>query len=191
MNFQFRWFNAFWYFALYGLISYLIMRFFPPKKRKKILFAVSAKKTKDQVFIMISRILKITAMFFSLFIPIQSYNIVFCFGNALYLAGLIFSSVALYQFARADAEQLVSDGLYQFTRHPMQVFFYIMCFGILLIAQSTILTLLVLGYMFTFYPAFALQESFCRKKFGNAYIEYQRKTPRFLFVNAPIERRRK
>lgn len=183
MTLRLCWHNAFWYFALYGLVSWLVMAFVPSKARKKVLTYVPSQNKREKASLTISRIFRVLAYAVAPFTPVNAGTWNFYAGTFLYAAGLILSTLALWQFSRADTEKPITSGLYRYSRHPMQVMFYLLCIGVLLASANLYLSICVFVYMLSFYPSFSLQEAYCREKYGAEYTAYQNRTPRLLFVN--------
>ena len=111
-------------------------------------------------------------------------------GAVLLLAGLyleIASARALRRLGHgANAFRLttalVTDDIYQRTRHPMALGWYLFCLGVALLAGSTTITLVVL---FAIIPAHLLylvyfEQYEVQLRLGQAYVDYRQNVP-FLF----------
>ena len=183
MTLQFSWYNAFWYFAVYGLVSWLVMRFMPPETRKKVLTYAPTKSRWEKISLTASRILRVLSYILAILSPVNIHALSFYMGTIVYIMGLILSTAALWQFSKVDVEKPITNGLYRYSRHPMQVMFYLLCLGVLLASANLYLTLCTIGYLVTFYPSFALQESYCLEQYGDVYAAYQKQTPRLLLIN--------
>jgi len=88
---------------------------------------------------------------------------------------------ALMYISGNKKRELVTEGPYSMVRHPLYFFSFIGSVGIGLASENLlVLTLVVVFYVF-YYPFTILAEE--RKltaKFGEAYVEYMKRTPRFL-----------
>ena len=174
--------NAFCYYALYGLVSFLVMRFASLQNRKKVLTYASPGSARDRVFLGLSRLFRILSFIIAFFTPINPLSWNFSAGLLIYFTGLALGAAALWQFSHADGSRPVTEGLYRFSRHPMQVSFYVLCTGILFVSANLYLSLSVVCYMAASYPSLQLQETYCLAKYGSAYQTYLNRTPRiFLF----------
>jgi protein-S-isoprenylcysteine O-methyltransferase Ste14 len=177
------WYNAWLLPVLYGIISMGILFFLPKERRKRILTFPKFKSKIEKIAIgMSSFIFGRILCLYSLFIPLQLWTRTFYIGISLYLVGMISSVYAMWSFAKADLSKPVTGGIYKITRHPMQIMSLIMWIGIGITAENWIIIAgtVLLGIMY--YPSFQAQERFCREKYGEAYITYMKKTPRYLLI---------
>jgi protein-S-isoprenylcysteine O-methyltransferase Ste14 len=76
---------------------------------------------------------------------------------------------------------LITDGPYSMVRNPLYVFSLVGALGIGL-ASENMLVLALIAVFYSFYYPFTIfaEEKKLIKKFGQAYLEYMKKTPRFL-----------
>lgn len=100
-------------------------------------------------------------------------------GTYLYVAGL----VAFRSFARMsglDASELVTGGIYRWSRNPQNVGWGLFLAGIALASRSGVAVLLVVlfGLMFRMYVP--VEEEFLSGVFGGAYASYRARTARYL-----------
>jgi len=88
---------------------------------------------------------------------------------------------ALMYISGKKRRELVTEGPYSMVRHPLYVFSLIGAIGIGLASENIlVLGLIVVFYLF-YYPFTILaEERKLTNKFGQAYLEYMKKTPRFL-----------
>lgn len=174
--------NMFWYFIAYALLTFAVMRFIPADKRKKILTYTIQGTPIEKALGVLSIASRYAMMGFSLFLPISGHMYLVAAGTLLYLAGLILSTFAMWQFSKAKADQPITWGLYRISRHPMQVMGSIMCIGIAMASNNPWFWLLTILNMLSAYPMFLMQERYCSEKYGEQYVAYMRKTPRILFI---------
>ena len=84
----------------------------------------------------------------------------------------------LYEAQRKRA--LATTGVYSYVRHPQYIGFVLVMFGFLL-QWPTILTLAMFPLLVWMYVRLALaEEQEARKEFGDAYITYAARTPRWI-----------
>lgn len=184
---QLHWNNLFWYFVVYGVITWLVMRFIKPNMRKKILTSTPAKTTFEKLSGLISRVLRLIAMLMSIIIPINIEMLQFFIGTFIYFGGLILTTLAIWQYAQAELDSPITNGLYKISRHPMQVMFFVMLIGIALVANNWLYTIIIAAFAITSYPLFIMQERFCIDRYGKTYIEYMQSTPRIILFNSKME----
>jgi methanethiol S-methyltransferase len=112
----------------------------------------------------------------------QSMNIGYLFnvmGGLLIIYGWK-EIYAKYWGKTKNNQQLVTDGLYSFSRHPQYLGFILMTFG-LLVHWAT-LPLLVMWpiLVYRYYTLARKEEKEMIEEFGEAYSEYMKQTPMFL-----------
>jgi len=88
---------------------------------------------------------------------------------------------ALMYISGNKRRELVTDGPYSIVRHPLYVFSFIGVLGIGSASENLlILALIIIFYLF-YYPFTILaEEKKLTNKFGQAYVDYMKRTPRFV-----------
>jgi protein-S-isoprenylcysteine O-methyltransferase Ste14 len=76
--------------------------------------------------------------------------------------------------------ELVSDGPYAVTRHPMYTGLLLMVFGAALAWDSAVTLLLAALLVVPFFVHTVYEEAMFEKHFGAPYLEYQRRVPRLV-----------
>lgn len=108
-------------------------------------------------------------------------------GNLLSMAGLVLIGIAmvgrlwcsLYIGGRKNNE-LVTDGPYSMTRHPLYFFSLLGFVGIAFCTQSISFSVCVVAFFVLVYPSvIGSEEAFLKRKFGAAFDAYCKRTPRF------------
>lgn len=85
--------------------------------------------------------------------------------------------------------QLVTDGLYRFSRNPQYVAFTAGYLGFALLCNSlpTLVTAVLLGVELCLCPL--SEEPWLRERYGQPYVEYASRVPRFLGIPRAAARR--
>jgi protein-S-isoprenylcysteine O-methyltransferase Ste14 len=85
-------------------------------------------------------------------------------------------------WATNTSDKPITGGVYHISRHPMDFGNFLVLIGIGIACISWVF--LVLGVLIiTLMNMIAVsEESFCLKKFGNAYREYMERTPRWIGI---------
>ncbi len=103
--------------------------------------------------------------------------ILFIVGNAFALWGL----KTLGTRASSGLEyKLVTDGPYKFSRNPQYVGDIVALIGVILMANSLYTTIACLLAIILFLVTPFAEEPWLREKYGEEYIEYCKRTPRYL-----------
>ena len=119
---------------------------------------------------------------YSVFVSIKLFTISFYFGTIIYLIGLFSSVYAMWFFSKTELSEPITDGIYEISRHSMQVMNFIMWIGIGLVSNTYAVVIYALIFAIVSYPSLKkIQERYCMEQYGVKYIEYMNKTPRYLF----------
>ncbi|MCK5761509.1 MAG: DUF1295 domain-containing protein [Candidatus Izimaplasma sp.] len=174
--------NLFWFPLIYGIISLLIMGNITKDSKKRILTFPNYKSSVSKFFsIFFMIVFGKLIIVYSIFVPIKANTLYFYIGILIYSIGIFCSVYAMWTFSKADLSRPVTTGMYKYTRHPMQVMYYFSWIGLGFIGGSWIIIVYALIFPILTLPSLIAQEEDCMKKYGADYIEYLKKTPRFLF----------
>jgi len=78
------------------------------------------------------------------------------------------------------SNSLITEGPYSIVRHPLYFFSFIGAAGIGLASENVLILALIIGFYLFYYPFTILaEEQKLTEKFGQSYIEYMKKVPRF------------
>ncbi|UOF92287.1 isoprenylcysteine carboxylmethyltransferase family protein [Fodinisporobacter ferrooxydans] len=107
------------------------------------------------------------------------FNILHPLSNLLILSGLIIISIGWRRIHSGNG-QFVTSGIYRFMRHPQYSGFALMIVGFL-VQWPTIITLLMAPMLLVMYTKLAKkEEKVMIDTFGDEYIQYMKKVPRFV-----------
>ncbi len=114
-------------------------------------------------------------------------------GNSLgggLVATLSFVLVVIAAFGRIwsalyisgyKEDRVVSEGPYAMVRNPLYVFSFLGALGLGLVTRHFWIVAIIVGAFILYYPLVVLaEERNLQQKFGQAYLEYASKVPRFL-----------
>lgn len=122
-----------------------------------------------------------------LFTPINFDSALFWIGFSSYTIGIVLNVVAMYSFT-VFTEGVNTTGIYRYSRNPMYLgasLFYVgLCLIGWMISVSGILLIVVLiWWLVLSHQAILLEESFLEKKYGDSFLRYKQRVPRyFLFI---------
>ena len=122
------------------------------------------------------------ALAYSIFVPLKLGTMWFSVGLVLFIISLIFYIVAAINFATAPLDEPVVKGVYRFSRHPIYLLHDIAFAGVCIASASWILLLLFILYNRLHNITVKGEERFCLEKYGGAYREYMKETPRYIGV---------
>ena len=122
------------------------------------------------------------AMVYSVFLPFQLGTFLFYIGLAVFIAGLIFITVATYDFITTPVDQLITKGVYKISRHPMYFATFLICISSTIATKSLPFSFLTLIMALCFYHEASIEEKYCLNKYGSAYQEYKKQTPKLIGI---------
>jgi len=115
------------------------------------------------------------------FLPLELNTMSFCAGLIFYIVGTTMGYLAIYGFATTPIDKPVSKGIFRYSRNPMYLGAFILFIGISLVSISWIYFLIALIWMIlTHIMEIPVEESECTKKYGTDYVEYMKRTPKWL-----------
>jgi protein-S-isoprenylcysteine O-methyltransferase Ste14 len=124
---------------------------------------------------------------YTVFLPLQLGTTWLYVGLTICLFGMVFTTVAILNFATSQKDKVVTKGLYRFTRNPTYLGIVIMHIG-LGISCSSWLFLLLTGVMLIMFNAvLPAEERYCLYRFGDDYQEYKSSTPRWIGISKSNE----
>ncbi|HUU06586.1 MAG TPA: isoprenylcysteine carboxylmethyltransferase family protein [Patescibacteria group bacterium] len=123
----------------------------------------------------------LVAMIYSVFLPFRLGTVWFYVGLTVFLIGLLFITIATCNFI-STPEQLITKGVYRFSRHPMYLASFFICLGSGMAGGSWLFVLLSLMLASCFYLEALVEEKYLLSVYGNAYEDYMTGTPRVLGI---------
>ncbi len=124
----------------------------------------------------------LVATIYSIFLPLQLGTAWFYIGLGVFLAGLVMLIVATLNFATAPQHKPITIGFYRYSRHPMYLAMFLIYIGTSLASASWLFFLLAMVTVILVQPEARLEERYCLERYGKAYREYLKKTPRWVGI---------
>jgi protein-S-isoprenylcysteine O-methyltransferase Ste14 len=119
---------------------------------------------------------------YAIFLPLQLYTTWFFSGLIIYLSGLIFTSIAVMNFASSPKNKPVTKGLYRISRNPMYVGWLTMHIGLGIACTSWLYLVLAVVLLILFNAVLPSEKRWCLETYGDAYREYMNRTPRWIGI---------
>jgi len=158
----------------YG-VSYLIV------SRESALFSWPKYSKQEKSLLGIGMMCLIASWIYSIFVPLKLGTPWLYTGLPIYLVGLIFVTLATLSFAKASPDKPNTEGIYHISRHPMYLGWVLVYLGVGIASASWVYLLLVLVVLGLYIPVLAIpEERLCLDRFGDAYHEYMKRTPRWI-----------
>ena len=80
-------------------------------------------------------------------------------------------------------DQVITKGVYNFSRHPMYLSTFFICLGSGIATASWLFIFISIIMVFCFYKEALIEERYCLKRYDKTYQEYINKTSRWIGVH--------
>jgi len=128
----------------------------------------------------VSMVIDTMAVAYSIFLPLKLGTIWFYVGLAIFLTGLVVLTTATVNFATTPMDVPITKGIYHCSRHPLYLASLLIYFSVGIASASWVFLLVFVVQSVSIRIAAVGEEHFCLEKYGEAYLEYIDKTPRWL-----------
>jgi protein-S-isoprenylcysteine O-methyltransferase Ste14 len=124
----------------------------------------------------------VVSWIYAVFLPLQLGIVWLYSGLIICLFGMVFTSVAILNFATSPKEQVITKGLYRFTRNPTYVGMILMQIGLGIACSSWLYLLLAVAMMILLNANLSAEERYCLYRFRDGYQKYKNRTPRWIGI---------
>ena len=170
-----------WILVLLNLLPVFYVAFFRKGlfERTMSIHASIVTGTENKIFIF-SKVIMFSVFIYSIFLPLQFGTIWFSIGLPIYLLGLILQTITWVNLATSPVDELTTNGLYRYSRHPMYITQPLAYIGIGIASASWLFLLLSIVFIITHLYNAIPEERGCLEVYANAYREYMDRTPRWI-----------
>jgi protein-S-isoprenylcysteine O-methyltransferase Ste14 len=141
------------------------------------------KLTKKENIIMNAVFLPMIVSFvYAVFLPIQLDTIWLYSGLVVFLFGMVFTIVTVLNFASSPKDEVITKGLYRFSRNPMYIGLLLMQTGVGIACASWLYLLLTLVLMIMLNAVLPSEERYCLYRYGDDYQKYKNSTPKWIGI---------
>ena len=130
----------------------------------------------------LANVVMIIAFIYSIFLPLELGSAWFYPGVGIFLLGLFALLAASVNFASTPLEEPVTRGLYRYSRNPMYIAMFVTMIGVSVASASWVFLLSVISVIILVNFTVTGEEQFCSEKYGAAYREYLKRTPRWIGI---------
>jgi len=141
--------------------------FFPPTEGK------------ERVAYYIYQITTIFLLFYLIFGKIHLNTTYDYIGLFLFIIGGLLYAKSVLDFSKPQKDGLNLKGLYQYSRNPMYVSFFLYFLGCSLLIGSLIYFVVLIIFQGSVHFLILSEERWCRKNFGKAYEKYMGRVRRY------------
>lgn len=177
-------YNAFWFSLLFWISNLIVLKIYPTHYKDRVLKMPKFKGVAKKIISALNFFLFQGLLIVVLFMPLQFDTSYFIFGLSLFIISFVAYIISLVNYATSNPDRPVTKGIYKISRNPQQITTIFMWIGIGLMTNCILIIVICVIQLLTVFPTFKAQEQFCIDKYGNDYVEYMKKTPRyFLFYS--------
>ena len=166
-----------WILTIILFLFIMLSGLLPKDIGKRIAPAKEVKETNSKMMIVF-----FSMIIYSIFLPLKLGAVLFYVGLAVYLLGFVISTSALISIAATKPGEPFTTGIYRYSRHPISLGTLLPFIGAGIATASWLFLLLCAVLMILSHFIAATEESATAKKFGKAYVEYMKRTPRWIGI---------
>jgi protein-S-isoprenylcysteine O-methyltransferase Ste14 len=152
------------------------------KKSKRMSQFPPFKKTEKMLALSTHAVIMPVVLIYSIFLPLKLGTAWLYGGLLIFVAALVISIMALFNIATAPADKPVTNGAYRISRHPMYLSGFLMFIGVGVSCASWVVLLLALIWIVFWRIVVPEEEKFLVDKYGADYLDYMKKTPRWIGI---------
>jgi len=169
-----------WIFMSAFIIQLLLMMSAGSKVMSRSHVAAEVRENSGRKYISaLANFVWFLALVYSLFLPFLLGTVWFYIGLLLFIIGLLILFFATVNFIRTPADQIISQGVYRFFRHPMYVATFLICFGCGFATGSLLFIFISIIMIYCFHKEALIEESYCLEQYGESYQNYMNQVPRW------------
>ena len=121
-------------------------------------------------------------MVYTVFVPFKGGGAWFYGGITIFVLGLIAHPYAMINFATTPPDKSIVKGVYQYSRHPMQILGIVMWLGVGMSTGSWVIILACAIQIFLCRRFLIAQERSCLESYGEEYSRYMVKVSRYFIA---------
>ncbi|WP_373802378.1 methyltransferase family protein [Bacteroides heparinolyticus] len=175
---QIGWLNAWIPAFAMVLVQFVYMAIY--KEGGKRAVDTSWYTAKDKMSGGISSLLQILLLILSLFVPLKMSTTWFWVGAAIYVLAFAAFIWSFYSYGAAAPDKAIQGGIYRWSRNPMYFFYFVGTLGICIATASLWLLLVLIPFSVFTHLIILGEERYCEQTYGESYLAYKKKTPRYL-----------
>jgi protein-S-isoprenylcysteine O-methyltransferase Ste14 len=170
--------NAFVLIIPVILIRYGLLNLISKESLNRAAYFAPLQGTEKTAFL-IYQISNTFMILYLLFLRIIVNDKIFLVGLMVYFLGLCLYTASTVNFAKPKKGTINENGLYQFSRNPMYVAYFIIFSGIAILAESSVLMIALFIFQIASHWIILSEERWCNERFGNDYRTYMKKVRRY------------
>ncbi len=163
------------------ILQLIVIIFADKRIRKRSHVPKEARQTSlEQNIGFMTNFVWLLALGYSVFLPLLLGTIWFYIGFFVFMLGALLLSFATYSFITTPIDQLIQNGVYTISRHPMYLGTFLICSGSGIATASWILIILSGIIAICLNYEARIEERYCHEIYRGRYKEYMDTVPRWL-----------
>ncbi|MBA2853861.1 protein-S-isoprenylcysteine O-methyltransferase Ste14 [Methanococcus maripaludis] len=135
---------------------------------------------REKIAYWVYQISTILILLYLLFLKIRADSEWFYIGLVIYSLGIILYGASIINYAKPKMSGINLNGLYQVSRNPMYIAYFLSLLGCVFLTQSMILLVLVICFQISAHWIILSEERWCIKEFGEEYLKYMDRVRRYI-----------
>ena len=124
----------------------------------------------------------VVSWIYAVFLPLQLGTIWLYSGLIICLLGMIFTLVAIRNFASSPKDKVITKGLYRYTRNPTYIGMILMQTGLGIACFSWLYLILTVALIILLNANLSAEERYCLYMYGESYQKYKNAIPRWIGI---------
>ena len=124
----------------------------------------------------------IVSFVYAVFLPLQLGTMWLYSGLPIFLFGMLFTVVAVLNFATSPKDKVITKGLYGVSRNPMYIGLVLMQIGLGTACASWLYLLLTVVLTILLNANLSAEERYCLYRYKDDYRKYLNSTPRWIGI---------
>jgi len=172
-----------WLFMIIFPLQWIVVLVFPGQIGDRTGHPAEFKKDlRGKVSGWVTEIFWVGATLYSIFLPLAAGTAWLYAGLCVFAIGLVILGWATLSVMRTAPGKPFTAGIYRFSRHPMYLSMILVYLAVSIAAASWLFLLITFITFFLQQLQMIDEEKYCCRKFGNAYVEYMNRTPRWIGI---------
>jgi protein-S-isoprenylcysteine O-methyltransferase Ste14 len=168
------------YFFMNFVLTFLLKSF---KNRKSTFWAFPQYTGLEKIYLLLFYVINIGLTVYSIFLPLAVGTAWLYAGLFIYLLGIAFLGLTMRTFTTTPIDKPNTTGIYRITRHPWYLGLLSIYIGIGIASASWVYLLACLIWIPIIRNLLMIvEERECCERFGDAYLEYMNRTPRWIGI---------
>ncbi len=179
-SFQSGWLNAWILTLCLLLIQFVYMLIYREGGKRAV--DTSWYTLKDKCNASFSTFFQVAVIIISFFTPLKLGTAWFFIGCILFGIAMVGFMASFYAYAATPKSETVTHGIYRLSRNPMYFFFDVGMLAACVASASLWLLLVTFPFIIVTHWVILGEERYCEKTYGNPYLTYKAKTPRYFLL---------